>query len=115
MAGEWENGYVWTFSTPAERFFLRRGRSEEVVDEVMGEAFEGILVSDFHAACHHYPGLKQRCWVHLLRDIQALKERRPFGSGNGKQNDHVVQLRDLATPGPQSPIGMPQAVDSPQV
>ena len=71
------NGYVWTFSTPTERFFLRRGRGGEVVDEVLGESFEGILVSDFYAAYHHYPGLKQRCWAHLLRDIHALKALYP--------------------------------------
>ena len=68
------NGYVWTFSAPTERFFLRRG---EVVDEVLGESFEGIPVSDFYAAYHHYPGLKQRCWAHLLRDIHALKALYP--------------------------------------
>ncbi len=71
------NGCVWTFSTPAERFFLRRGRGGEVVDEVLGESFEGILVSDFYVAYHHYPGLKQRCWAHLLRDIHALKALYP--------------------------------------
>ena len=27
------NGYVWTFSTPTERYFLRRGRGKTVVDE----------------------------------------------------------------------------------
>ena len=59
-----KNGYVWTFSTPTERFFLRRGRGGVVVDEVLGESFEGILVSDFYVAYHHYPGLKQRCWAH---------------------------------------------------
>ena len=59
-----KNGYVWTFSTPTERFFLRRGRSGEVADQVLGESFEGILVSDFYAAYHHYPGFKQRCWAH---------------------------------------------------
>ena len=52
------------FSTPAERFFLRRGRGREVVDEVLGESSGGILVSDFYVAYHHYPGLKQRCWAH---------------------------------------------------
>ncbi len=72
-----KNGYVWTFSTPTERFFLRRGRGGEVVDEVLGESFEGILVSDFYVACHHYPGLKQRCWAHLLRDIHALQALYP--------------------------------------
>ena len=54
------NGYVWTFSTPTERYFLRRGRNKEVVDEALGEDFAGALVSDFYAAYHHYDGPKQR-------------------------------------------------------
>ncbi len=33
------NGYVWTFSTPTERYFLRRGRGKAVVDEVLGDQF----------------------------------------------------------------------------
>ena len=66
------NGYVWTFSTPTERYFVRRGRGKAVVDEVLGESFTGVLVSDFYAAYNHYLGLKQRCWVHLLRDIHEL-------------------------------------------
>ena len=44
-----------------------------MVDEALGKAFGGILVSDFYVAYHHYPGLKQRCWAHLLRDIHKLK------------------------------------------
>ena len=58
------NGYVWTFSTPTERYFLRRGRGKAVVDEVLGDQFAGVLVSDFSAAYHHYDGPKQRCWAH---------------------------------------------------
>ena len=67
-----KNGYVWTFSTPTERYFLRRGRDKGVVDEALGESFSGVLVSDFYAAYNHYPGPKQRCWAHLLRDIHDL-------------------------------------------
>ena len=63
------NGYVWTFSTPTERYFLRRGRGKAVVDEALSDAFSGVLVSDCYAAYHHYDGPKQRCWAHLLRDI----------------------------------------------
>ena len=70
---EGQNGYVWTFSTPTQRYFLRRGRNKEVVDEVLGEEFVGVLVSDFYAAYHHYDGPKQRCWAHLLRDIHDLR------------------------------------------
>jgi len=71
------NGYVWTFSTPTARYFVRRGRGKEVVDEVLGESFAGVLSSDFYAAYHHYPGLKQRCWAHLLRDIHDLRRLYP--------------------------------------
>ena len=71
------NGYAWTFSTPTGRYFLRRGRHKEVVDEALGDGFAGVLVSDFYAAYHHYDGPKQRCWVHLLRDIHDLKTLYP--------------------------------------
>ena len=40
---------------------------------MLDESFSGVLVSDLYAAYHHYPGLKQRCWAHLLRDIHDLK------------------------------------------
>ena len=69
------------FSTSTERYFLRRGRGGAVVDEVLGESFGGILVSDFYVAYHHYPGLKQRCWAHLLRDIHKLKVLYPEDAG----------------------------------
>ena len=52
---EGANGYVWTFSTPTERYFLRRGRNKEVVDEALGESFSGVLVSDFYAAYNQLP------------------------------------------------------------
>ena len=47
------------------------------MDEALGDSFSGVLVSDFYAAYHHYPGLKQRRWVHLLRDIRDLKALYP--------------------------------------
>jgi transposase len=66
------NGYVWTFSTPTARYFVRRGRGKAVVDEVLGADFAGVLLSDFYAAYHHYEGVKQRCWAHLLREVHEL-------------------------------------------
>lgn len=67
------NGSVWTFCTPAARYFVRRGRNKEVVDEVLGDRFDGVLVSDFYAAYDHYPGVQQRCGTHLLRDAHDLR------------------------------------------
>ena len=86
------NGYVWTFSTPNERYFLRRGRDKGVVDEVLGPAFSGVLVSDFYAAYNHYPGLKQRCWAHLLRDIHELKRLYPEDPGLAQWAKAVHQV-----------------------
>ena len=86
------NGYVWTFSTPTERYFLRRGRDKGVVDEVLDESFGGVLVSDFYAAYNHYPGLKQRCWAHLLRDIHGLKVLYPEDPGLAQWAQAVHQL-----------------------
>ena len=71
------NGYIWTFSTPTERYFVRRGRHKEVVDEVLGESFSGVIGCDFYAGYHHYAGRKQRCWAHLLRDIHDLTQLSP--------------------------------------
>ncbi len=98
------NGYVWTLSTPTERYFLRRGRGKGVVDEVLGESpgqgesklFSGVLVSDFYAAYSHYPDLKQRCWVHLLRDIDELEALYPQDTGLGRWATAVRQLYDRA-------------------
>ena len=90
------NGYVWTFTTPAERYFLRRGRNKEVVDEALGESFSGVLVSDFYAAYNHYPGLKQRCWAHLLRDIHDLGSLYPKDQKLARWAADVHRLWELA-------------------
>ena len=92
------NGYVCetTFSTPDQRYFLRRGR-KAVVDEVLGDQFAGVLVSDFYAAYHHYDGPKQRCWAHLLRDIHDLRVLYPDDGALAQWADAVHQLYRQAT------------------
>ncbi len=91
------NGYVWTFSTSDQRYFLRRGRGKAVVDEVLGKEFAGMLVSDFYAAYHHYDGPKQRCWAHLLRDIHDLRVLYPDDRSLAQWADAVHQLYRQAT------------------
>ena len=72
------NGNLWSFSNPEVRYFLRRGsRGSKVVAEVLGDEFDGVLVSDFYGAYNVHQGLHQRCWTHLLRDIHQLKEKYP--------------------------------------
>ena len=44
---------------------------------MLGEVYEGTLVSDFYAAYNRHHGPHQRCWVHLLRDIHDLRVAHP--------------------------------------
>jgi len=66
------NGDVWTCCTPTARSFARGSRKGEMVEALLGDAFAGVLVSDFSAGYAPYPGVKQKCWAHLLRDVHDL-------------------------------------------
>jgi transposase len=73
-----QNGYIWTVVTPgpeAVRYYeYAASRSHHVILRLLGDRFRGVLVSDFYAAYNFVPGRHQRCWVHLLRDLHALKD-----------------------------------------
>jgi transposase len=73
-----QNGYIWAFSTPGEdavRYYAYdHSRGQAVVKRLLGGQFAGHLVSDFYCGYNVYAGKHQRCWVHLLRDLHALKE-----------------------------------------
>jgi hypothetical protein len=71
------NGYIWTFSTPTERYFQYGGRDKGMVTQALGDAFTGVLVSDFYKAYDHVRAPKQRCWAHLLRDAHLLRTQHP--------------------------------------
>lgn len=72
------NGYIWSLSNPNVRYYAyRHSRGSVVVEELLGDEFAGVLVTDFYAAYNTYDGMKQRCWVHLLRDLKALVEKNP--------------------------------------
>lgn len=66
------NGYIWTFSTATERVFVRGSRERTILEAAVGDAYAGVLVSDFYAAYTTYAGRHQYCWAHLLRDVDEL-------------------------------------------
>lgn len=72
------NGYLWSFSTPDVRYFTyNKSRAHTVPEEVLGSAYQGMIVSDFYGGYSYHLGLHQRCWVHLLRDLDALTDKHP--------------------------------------
>jgi transposase len=72
------NGYLWAFLTPTLRWFVRaRSRAHTVPLGVLGSDFAGFLVTDFYSGYTPLNCLKQRCWVHYLRDLKELEEKHP--------------------------------------
>ena len=88
----------------------RLSRANTVVKEVLGEEFQGLLVSDFYGAYNGSQGPHQRCWTHLLRDIHELKERFPQHQGLAQWSRQVREIydRSQAYPGPDP--GLPETV-----
>ena len=70
------NGYLWSISTGAERFYyFHRRRASRIIRHILGGKFLGVLGCDFYKGYDWYLGPKQRCWAHLLRDMKKLVER----------------------------------------
>jgi transposase len=91
------NGYIWSFSTPKVRYLVRdRSRASEVVTRTLGDEFAGVLVSDFYGAYNAYEGVKQRCWVHLLRDLKSLREKHPKNKSVEQWVGHVKSTYERA-------------------
>lgn len=102
-----QNGYLWTFATPSVRYFERqKSRGGEVVEEVLGKAYEGVVVSDFYGAYNRHEGRHQRCWSHLLRDAHDLREAHPQDPAVQQWVDDLKalyhQARDWVSAHPQA-------------
>ena len=72
------NGYIWSVSTPTVRYDeYHHSRAGEVVQHLIGKDYQGGLGSDFYGGSNIHEGLPQRCWVHFLGDVHALKKEFP--------------------------------------
>jgi hypothetical protein len=72
------NGYLWQFrSADACYLTFEFTRSASVPRALLDDAFTGVLVSDFYSGYSPLACRKQRCWVHLLRDLKDLAQAHP--------------------------------------
>jgi transposase len=77
----WRQGstraWLWVAVTSVVTVFVvRLSRGGQVARELLGERFEGILVTDRYSAYNWYPvRWRQLCWAHLLRDFAAMRDR----------------------------------------
>lgn len=86
----------WLFSVSnkiASLFHIDKSRGLKVVQKLLGEVYEGILAVDFLAVYDSFKAkAKQRCLVHLLREIKRILERFPEDPVIVK---HMTRLKEL--------------------
>jgi len=68
--------WLWAFvNQRLAGYKIRRSRGAKVVKEILGTDYGGILITDFYAAYNQVGAKKQKCLVHLLREIHRCVER----------------------------------------
>jgi len=74
--------WLWIFRTNEGNILvvIRKSRGREVLEEILGKVPGGANVADGWRA-YEAIGVLQRCWAHLLREVDAFKEV----SVNGKR------------------------------
>jgi hypothetical protein len=73
-------------------YHIDRHRGAEVVTELLGKRFAGVLISDFLAAYNRIRARKQRCLVHLLR---LLKKWELYFADDRKRQKYFTQLKGV--------------------
>ena len=71
-----KNRWLWKFSNKKICVsHIDESRGQRVVDKVIGDKYNGVLISDFLSAYNKIiTKSKQRCLVHILRDLKKVKE-----------------------------------------
>lgn len=87
--------YVWAFTDSKNVIFkLTQTREADWLHEFL-EDYQGVLISDFYPGYDSIKCKQQKCWVHLIRDINDDLWRYPFDS---EYEEFVVNLRNLLVP-----------------
>jgi transposase len=62
-------------------FAVRDTRSRRPIEEHLGPDYEGVVVTDFYPSFRNLPYEKQKCLVHLLREIHRFEAKPDFQPG----------------------------------
>lgn len=75
-----QNWWLWVFRTDTDDVLvvIRKSRGRDVLLEILGEGFTGAGVNDGWRVYKWLP-VVQRCWAHLLRDVEEYKDASEHG------------------------------------
>jgi transposase len=67
--------WLWSFVTQRFTYIkVDKSRGSQVPMDILGDPFKGIMVSDFFSAYNKMSGRKQKCLVHLKREIRKTRD-----------------------------------------
>ena len=68
--------WLWIFRSRNNVFFvIRKERNRNVLDEILGYQYSGIIICDGLSAYEEYTKYLQRCWAHILRETKEMAEK----------------------------------------
>src|SRR3989442_2382982 len=89
------NQYVWVFTDGNYVIFkLRETREASIAHEFLAY-YHGTLISDFYAGYDAVNCRQQKCWVHLIRDMNSDLWIAPF---DAEFEAFVIAVRNLIIP-----------------
>jgi transposase len=75
---EGNNQWLWSFSNEnISVYVIEPTRGQIVVENTLGQTWDGVLTTDFYGAYNAIDCPKQKCWTHLLRELRELKQTFP--------------------------------------
>ncbi len=89
------NQYVWVFTTDKHVVFRLSPNREATLAQEFLKDYQGVVISDFFPAYDSLDCPQQKCWVHLIRDLNNGLWNSPFDK---EFENFVSEVRNLIVP-----------------
>jgi predicted RecB family nuclease len=90
-----KDAYVWVFTNLEDVAFVFSESRDASTPQTIMRNFHGVLVSDFYAAYDSINCPKQKCLVHLIRDLNDDLRKQPF---NSEMTELAMEFAGLVKP-----------------
>lgn len=90
-----DNQYVWIFTTDKYVTFVFSKTRDAITAKDFLKDYKGVLISDFYAGYDSIDCVQQKCWVHLIRDLNNDLWSNPFDK---EYELFVYEVRNLIVP-----------------
>ena len=89
------NWYVWVFTDEKHVIFKLTETREATIAHELLHKYQGTLVSDFYPGYDAVKCKQQKCWVHLIRDLNDDLQANPM---DREYEEFILEVRNLIVP-----------------